>query len=286
MTQSILKAAALSAVLLTSACATVAGPNNSIEAEARPMIQSVDGKMHIPQSEMLVDIYVSTAGANASMAAAAVPGIGILLAGAAGGAGAAMDATVNAERQKAAELAIEPVKNTLVGYDFADVVHGKVAAELKNIDWLNVSDIAIERDTPATLEVLEENYAKSESAAYMSISLDYAITADLANLEIDAIAQIFPKTEALNAHKHTPEQKNKSLEKDTEIGDTIFYRTFKVTRTLVEVPEGETLKRDEAEAKVTALDRATLVATLEDAADELARDMAAAINNPELGTEG
>lgn len=286
MKHSILKTASLSAILLTSACATVSGPDNSIELEARPMIQSVDGKMHIPQSEILVDIHVSTSGQTAAAATAGVPGIGILLAGAAGGAGAAMDAKVNAERQKAAELAIEPVKNTLVGYDYASIVHEKVSTELKNIDWLNISELAIDRDNPLSVEVLDENYAKSESAAYMSINLDYAINADLTHVEIDAVTQMFPKTDDLNAYKHTLEQKKKSLEKDTEIGDTIFYRAFKVTRPLYEITEDEKVKRADAEAKIATLEKATLVAILEDAADELAKKMAAAIQNPELETEG
>ena len=122
--------ALLPVILLTSACATTVRPENSIELDARSLIHNVDGKVYIPQSEILVDIKVSNAASNAGMAAAAVPGLGVLLAGAVGGAGAAIDAKVNAERQKSAEKAIDPIKDKLVGYDFANVVHKKITSEV------------------------------------------------------------------------------------------------------------------------------------------------------------
>jgi len=281
MKNSILKVAAVSAILFTPACAVV-GPNNSIELAARPLIKSVDGKIHMPQSEMSVDIHVSTAGANAGMAAAAVPGIGVLLAGVAGGAGAAVDAKVNAERQKTADVAITPVRDKLVGYDYSDVIHRKLTAELKNIDWLNVTDIELDRNTALAADILEANYAQSTADAYMSVNLDYAISADLNHITIDAATQIFPKTAELNAYKHTPEQKNKSLEKNTEIADTLFYRTFSVTVPFPEVADIDIAEKDAIQAKLTELDRGVLVATLEQAADLLSAKMAQAIRNPEL----
>lgn len=279
------KFAVMPLCVLATACATN-GPDNSIEMAARPMVQSMDGKMHIPQSEMKVDIHVSNMGATSAAAAAGVPGIGVLLAAGAGAAGATMDAKINAERQKSAEKKVDPLRDTLVGYNYGEVLHEKVLADIKNIDWLNVTDVELDQSSSILPEDREKEFTASQASAFMNINMDYAITADLTDVEVDALVQIFPKTEDLSAYKHTLKQSKASLEKNTEIGDTIFYRTFKVSVPLpgmenVDHADRKNLPKVDADT-MAAIDRESLIAKLDQAATEMAAEIAAAINDPEL----
>lgn len=283
MKTSIFKIATLTAVLLSSACATTT-LDNSIEIEARPLLTSVDAKMFIPQSELKADINMSNAGQMAAAAASGVPGVGILIAAGAGAAGAAADAKVNAERQKSADKRITPVRNKLVGYDYANVVDAKISSALNDIEWLNLGDIVIDKSSAPTSEVLEADFANSAAAAFMSVNMEYAFNADLTHLELDATSRIFPKTAELGAFKHTPKQKNQQLEKQTEVIDAIFNRSFKISVPLTEMSDMKDFDKDAVRDEVLALDRATLVEKLEMAAEQLAAEMASAIRNPELET--
>jgi len=114
-----------------------------VKPEVLSALQPVEVKVGINQPELYAAFVRSTAGASGAAACAAVPGFGILLAAACGGAFGAVDASVNAARAKAAEESVRPLKDELVDVSFDQLMRESITQSLQTVPGMQLESVAI-----------------------------------------------------------------------------------------------------------------------------------------------
>lgn len=154
-------------------------------------LQPVEVKVGIRQAELYAAFVRSNAAATGAAACGAVPGLGILLAAACGGAMGAVDASVNAARAKAAEESIRPLKDELIEVDFDQLMRASVAQSLQSVPDMQLADVAVTKTV--TTEAYEKTFKASTSNAVMFINLDYHLSSDFSTLEVSARGLIYPR---------------------------------------------------------------------------------------------
>lgn len=162
-----------------------------VKPEVLSALQPVEVKVGINQPELYAAFVRSNAGASGAAACAAVPGFGILLAAACGGAFGAVDASVNATRAKAAEESVRPLKDELVDVSFDQLMRESLTQSLQTVPGMQLESVAITKTV--TTEAYEKTFKASKSNSVMFINLDYHLSTDFSTLEVSARGLIYPR---------------------------------------------------------------------------------------------
>ena len=155
-------------------------------------IQPVDVKIGIKQPELYASFEPSRAGQSAAAACGAIPGLGILLAAACGGAAGAMDASINATRAKAADETIRPLKDELVDLKFDQLMNESVTKSLQGVPGMQLSAVGVTKTVDD--KTYEELVRASTSNAVMFVNVDYHISKDFSTLDVSARGLVYPRS--------------------------------------------------------------------------------------------
>ncbi|WP_439889786.1 hypothetical protein ACS7SF_10795 [Ralstonia sp. 25C] len=162
-----------------------------VEHETLTAMQPVNVRVGIKQPELYADFVPSRTGQAAAATCGAIPGIGILLAAACGGALGAVDAGINATLAKTAEETVRPLKDQLVDLDFNQQMRESVSRSLQG-----VPDMQVER-TELTKEVTDKAYndlfIASQSGSVMFVNVDYHLSPDFSTLILSTRSLLFPR---------------------------------------------------------------------------------------------
>ena len=234
------------AILTVSACATVR-PNNFIDTEARSSLSSIETILIVKNSEIGTEINVSNV--------AAVTGGGLIP--------ALVDAGINSDRTKRAEVAAGPIRDKLIDFDFAAELEADLERELAEIEIDGISEIELVR---AELKDYRAGKVSGATApAVMFIDSNYKLSPTMAHIVLAASVQIFPTLAELNAYKEKIDEDSKF-----EPSDNIFRNVYRSEVNLVEVTDGVELGALAAEMPIEDLVKAISIAS-----DKLAKMIAA-----------
>ena len=233
----LLLATVVGSAVLISACASPR-PYNRIDANARPLIKSMDSVVMVKQSEIGSDIVVSNA--TGAMGGGLIPAL--------------IDAGVNSSRTKKAEEAIGPIRDKLIDYDFGAEVEKQLNTAFSGTTVSGLNNVKLMR---AEDPKYRENTVKASGAdAVMFIDTTYKISANFDAVLATANVRVFPVSADLNAYKEKPDEDDKVVEPT----DNIYRNTFMASAPLDLVSDMETNASDAANLPVDkytmALDRA------------------------------
>jgi hypothetical protein len=183
--------AALSALasLALVGCATPL--TQALNPKVASAMTPVDVQLGIKQPELYGNFERSRAGQSAAAACGAVPGLGILLAAACGGAAGAIDASVNSSRAKAADEAIRPLKDEIVDLKFDQLMNDGIFTALKGVPNMRFSGVAVTKAVDD--KEYEETFKASTAAGVMFVNVDYHMSTDLTWLQISARSLAYPR---------------------------------------------------------------------------------------------
>lgn len=132
---------------------------------------------------------------HASMAIAALPGVGLLGAIIAGGTEGAVNAKVNSDKAQQSEKNVAPIKSALQGYSFPEAFKREIATQLGTVDWLKLTEIRF--DSPKTkMEDLKNGMAET---SFLLIHTKYSFSEDLKYFRIWCSVVLLPNNEKLKA---------------------------------------------------------------------------------------
>jgi hypothetical protein len=183
------------AVLVPFALVGCAGlkPTQNMPANVAAAVQPVDVNVGVKQPELYAAYEISAAGQVAAASCGAIPGIGILLAAACGGAAGAMDASINASRAKAADETIRPLKDEIVDVQFDKLMNDAVASALKGVPGMTVAGVTTTKEIDD--KAYEATFRASKSNGVMFVNVDYHLSKDFSTLEVSARGLLFPRSE-------------------------------------------------------------------------------------------
>lgn len=167
-------------------------PTKNMPENVAKAVQPVDVNVGIRQPELYAAYEVSTGGQAAAASCGAIPGIGILLAAACGGVAGAIDAKVNAERAKAADELVRPLKDQIVDLQFDQMMNEAVSNALKQVPGMSVAGVAVTKTVDD--KAYEATYRDSKSNGVMFVNVDYHITKDFSALEVSARGLVYPRS--------------------------------------------------------------------------------------------
>lgn len=199
----------LALVLLLPACATV--KTNHIEPAARAHIDTVDTYIAVPQEEIYADIVRS----NTTAAA----GGGLLF--------AIIDSAVDNSRTKSAEQLIQPIRNNLLDFDYAQALKNEIKNNLTQLNWMTPANTTLERSV--TDSRYRDGVSSSAASAVMFVSVDYRLSAEFNAIENMVSVIMFPNVDALNEYKQGKDSDPSRIDDDT---DNIFRDSYTVTTSL------------------------------------------------------
>lgn len=225
----------LSFLSMLSACANL--PYNHLSAEARNQLAAVDVYLVVPQDEIYAQIDQSNV--------AAAGGGGLLL--------ALIDAAVESSRTKSAEEIIQPVRDKMLNFDYADMLAGEINSALKSVTWLHAGDIQLLRS--AEKDQLSDLYNKSRSSALLYITADYSLTSNFQAAVTKVSLALYPKTDSLSKYRER-EDKNAT---PTDFTDNIYRNSLESSTTVV---SDSKKKKEEAAAEVAEASPGLLVDAL------------------------
>ncbi|WP_124540132.1 hypothetical protein [Piscinibacter terrae] len=165
-----------------------------MSAQVASAIQPVDLRIGIKQSEVYAAFEPSMGGASAAAACGAVPGLGILLAAACGGALGAVDATVNASRAKTADEIVRPLKDETVDAKFDQLLTDAIGKSLQGIPKFQVSGTTLTKTVDP--KAYEETFRASTASAVMFVNVDYHVSPDFSTLQVTARGLVYPRSSA------------------------------------------------------------------------------------------
>jgi hypothetical protein len=232
-----------SLLVILSGCAATPTYNH-LAAEARPLLNEVDVYLVVPQDEIYAQIDQSNV--------AAAGGGGLLL--------ALIDVAVESSRTKSAEELIQPVRDKLLDYDYAQVLATEVNSTLKSIEWLHAKDVVLLRS--AADAQLNDLYGKSSASAVLYMTADYNLTSNFQSAVTSISLALYPKAETLTGFKERKEKKTGFK----DLMDNIYRNNFTHATILVNDPK---VKKDDAAATVAGSSPALLIGALSDNAKNL-----------------
>lgn len=192
-------------IILVSACAVT--PNNYIDQEARLHIDNVDAYLAVTQDEIYADIVRS----NTTAAA----GGGLLF--------ALIDTGIDNSRTKNAEKLITPIRDSLLDYDYAQLLQTDIQAALAKIEWMSIKDVSLER-TVGDGHILKK-VEESKSSAVFFMTADYKLTPNFDGVTTSISAIMFPNKKALYAFKEKLDENENPIDQS----DNIYRNNLVVT---------------------------------------------------------
>ena len=200
-------------VLLTG-CATppYQYSEKHIETAARPHFSSLDTYLAVGQKEIYADIVKSQT--------AAVMGGGLLW--------AMIDGSADNESVRRAETLIQPIRDNLLDFDFAEYLRAEINRSLADIQWLNAREVVLERTTDP--ERYSSGFSNSDAAAVLFINADCRLSPKFDFLQTRADLIMFPKDKRLYAAKEDAAVDDE--ENPVEQADSIYREEVVVTKSL------------------------------------------------------
>lgn len=183
-----------------------------VSQDTTESVKSTSAVVLLRQEEIVAD-YVPAVGGAAAGAVAGIPGIGILIAAAAGAAEGAMLANVNAGRAKDAEKQAMPVRDALTDYDFRGQLRNALNRELSNVAWLKLSEIKYDSPDAKLLDLKQ----KAKHNELLILNVSYAMTPALRGFRLIATVVAHPNDDRLTAiaQKQRPNQDPSMLYRNT-----------------------------------------------------------------------
>ncbi|WP_151637770.1 hypothetical protein [Noviherbaspirillum aerium] len=181
--------AALIPIVLVG-CAS-APMNRTLNAQLASAIQPLDLHVGIKQHEVYAEFEHSNLGAGA-VACGAVPGLGLLLAAACGGALGAMDTSINADRAKVADEMVRPLKDMTVDARFDQLLHDTISKSLQGVPKMQFAHVALTKSVDD--KTIEQTFRASTSNAVMFVILDYHLSRDFSSVEVSANGFLYPRS--------------------------------------------------------------------------------------------
>ena len=187
-----LRAAAvlLASALLLSACATATPEHVLLANNARDSITSTEIVAPIRQSE----IYLVVPKSNVAMAT----GGGLLP--------ALIDAGIDNVRTSRAEAAVKPLRNSVVDFNFDDMLRDELRRSLSKVSWTHVNDARVIKEV--TTGSLDHAIADSKASAVLMATTDYHLSNDGGTLFIVINAGLFANSDALRALEPSTRKEN------------------------------------------------------------------------------
>lgn len=173
-----------------------------LKSNVAASLQPVEVKVGIAQPELYAAYEPSGAGAAAAAGCGAIPGLGILLAAACGGAFGAVDASVNASRAKDADAIVRPLKDSLVDLSFDELAQGKLTEALKGVQGMQTASLTVLKKTDN--KSYDETFRASTASAVMFVNVDYHLSKDFSTLEVSARSQLYPRSAAARSAAGLP----------------------------------------------------------------------------------
>jgi hypothetical protein len=253
------------AVVLT-ACQTM--PRISTPEKQHSEAQGTKVTEVIVQNGINKEFPLSNTGAAAAGAVAGIPGLGLLLAAAAGAAGGAVDAGVNASRAKTAEEEVQPLRAALVDYNFDQRLKQAVDDKLQTLSWLKAQPTEVVKDPKTKID------AASTLEPQLYLLTSYSVAPDFGALHVRVFAQQLPQQPAAPVAK-----KQNTTTSHPKKAAPIYRNTILFTAKLPSLTAANNVQRLEAWKAADAETRATRIRNILDrAANEigaaLALDMA------------
>jgi hypothetical protein len=192
------------AVLIPLALAGCAGvpQNRTLSPKLATAMQPVEVHIGVRQQELTADFDRSNLAAGAAVCGA-IPGIGILIAAACGGAMGAMDASVNAERAKAADEMVRPLKDAIVDVRMNEVFKDTISASMGTRSQMKFTPPALVQSDD---KGYEQTFRTSTSNAVMFMNMEYRMSSDFSQVEVSALGIVFARSpEARTAAGQSPQ---------------------------------------------------------------------------------
>lgn len=239
--------AILIALCAVTACATPRAYNR-IDAEARPLIKSVDTLLIVTESEISIDIDTSNVGT--------AMGGGLI--------GALVDAGVNQSRTADAEELISPIRDKLISFDFGAQLEAALESELPALGIEGASNVTLFRAVTPKFD--DERIAASKADAVLFVRPRLSIAPDFSAVRLITNTTVFPVNAALDPFMEKPNS-NASEVRPT---DNIYRNVISVVEVL------STQKGKDANAAVlSAMSAEELVAVVEKATEKAAAQIVA-----------
>ncbi len=185
-------------ILLLTGCAGKQ-MHNHIDSSARGHIETVDAYLAVPQDE----IYANIESSNITM----YTGGGLIF--------ALIDASINKSRTNNAEEIIQPLRDKLMDFDYAQILADEIGTRLKAVEWLNTSDLILER--AITDDRYLQRMQSSSASAVLFMTADYSITTEFNAVNTRMALIMFPNVEALNKFKEKEDKDDNSVDNDDNI---------------------------------------------------------------------
>ncbi|OLL30849.1 hypothetical protein BTH42_14835 [Burkholderia sp. SRS-W-2-2016] len=194
-------------------------------------MQPVEVQVGIAQPELYAAFIPSTAGVVGAATCGVIPGIGILLAAACGGALGAVDASINASRAKSAEESIHPLKAQLVGLDFDQQMRESVSNAFREMPDMQLERVEVTKDVKA--HAYNELLVASQAGSVMFVTVDYHLSPDFSTFELSTRSLLFPRSAAAKAQgigqATAPDNELAVAQKNSVYRASITYRAKLVT---------------------------------------------------------
>jgi len=174
-----------------------------VEHETLAAVQPVDVRVGIKQPELYAAFVPSNAGMVAAASCGAIPGIGILLAAACGGALGAVDAGVNASLAKTAEETVRPLKDQLVELNFNEQMRESVSRALRSVPDMQVERIELTKEVSD--KAYNDVFMASQSGSVMFVNVDYHLSPDFSALLLSTRSLLFPRSAKARVAAKLPE---------------------------------------------------------------------------------
>lgn len=235
---------ATSAIVLATACASV--PDNHIDMSAREHINEVDAYLAVTQDEIYADIDRSNS--------AAAAGGGLLF--------ALIDSAVDNSRTKNAEELIQPIRDSLIDFDYAELLQTNLEEKLNDVEWMTVKKVQLERSIGDGL--ILDKVKKSEVSAVLFMTADYKLTPDFDGVITSIAIIMFPNKAALYKFKEELDNNENPVDQADNI-----YRNNIIVRT----PLGLQGNKDENAQHLQDTKAMEVKDALEKSAKQIAQDI-------------
>jgi len=238
---------ALCLSVFLTACTTTQ-TYNLIDADARPHIQQMDSVLISKQGEVRADIKTSKLSKYVQGHFAPV----------------LFDLAVNGVRMHKANKIMQPIRETLYGYDFTLDIQEEFTEALSASELGDMGELRVLRQEKQGFRAA---YVQESNAdAVMFIDVDVAFTPSFNALNLTSHVMVFPVSDALSAYKEKPD--NDDI---LEYEDNIYRNQF-----VAAIPSGagEDSKKSEHGAAWAEMSEERLTGLMQTAAQKLASHIA------------
>lgn len=256
---SILKRGGVLCLLVFMTACTTPRTYNLIDAEARPHIQEMDSVLFSKQEAVRADIKTSKLSQYVQGHFAPV----------------LFDLVVNGVRAHKAGKIMQPIQQTLYGYDFTLDIKEEFTQALGETELGDMGELMLVREEELGFRAA---YVKdSQADAVMFIDADFAFTPNFDALQLTSRVMVFPINEALSPYKERPD-----TDDILELDDNIYRNQFMA---LIPSGAGEDSSKSENGAAWAEMSEEKLKSLMQKGAQKLAAHIATDLRTDDLSDE-